>query len=55
MGNFHSDSLILIIFIMKYISKSMVLSLFSHGLISGISQYKPKQITCQGDLYARLQ
>lgn len=43
--------LILIIFIIKYICKSM----FCHGLINGKRQYKPKQIACQGDLYARLQ
>lgn len=29
--------------------------MFCHGLINGKRQYKPKQIACQGDLYARLQ
>lgn len=26
-----------------------------HGLLNGKTQYKPKQIACQGDLYGRLQ
>lgn len=29
--------------------------MFCHGLINGKRHYKPKQIACQGDLYARLQ
>lgn len=44
------------IFTMIFASaKVLFLSLFFHGLIKAINQYKPKQITCQSNLYARQQ